>query len=106
MYHEWAKVTKYILNPLIMFTDSKYTEILMRELRRDRKRLTKIIYMKNREFWPFKLITEIQSVFDQPDYPVFHPNTVLAEYSAIKHAKFAAVGEALRSETFQTEYYA
>lgn len=56
--------------------------------------------MKNREFWPFKLITEIQSVFDQPDNPVFHPNTVLAEYSAIKHAKFAAVGEAIRSETF------
>lgn len=106
MYLEWAKVTEFILNPLIMFTDSKETEILMSEIRRDRKRLTKIIYMKNREFWPFKLITEIQSVFDQPDYPVFHPNTVLAEYSAIQHAKIAAVAEAIRSETFQTKYYA
>lgn len=106
MYEEWAKVYGFLLNPLIIFTDSKHFKNLMSELRHDRQGLTKVIYMKKRKLWPFQLLMDIKSVFDQPDYPKYHPNTVLAEYSAIQHAKYAAVGDAIRSNIFESEYYA
>lgn len=106
MYEEWAKVYGFLLNPLIIFTDSKHFKNLMSELRHDRQGLTKVIYMKKRKLWPFQLLMDIKSVFDQPDYPKYHPNTALAEYSAIQHAKYAAVGDAIRSNIFESEYYA
>lgn len=106
MYEEWAKVYGFLLNPLIIFTDSKHFKNLMSELRHDRQRITKVIYIKKRSLWAFQLLKDIKSVFDQPGYPKYHPNTVLAEYSAIQHAKYAAVGDAIRLNLSQTEYYA
>lgn len=105
-YEEWASVFYSLMNPLIIYTDSIDFKNIMENLRRNKTEITKIIYMKRSDFWPFRLTTEIQSVFDQPEYPKYHPNTVLAEYSAIQHAKYAAVGDAIRSNIFESEYYA
>lgn len=78
----------------------------METYRHDLKNKTKIILVKRKVFWPFRLTKQIQSVFDQLEYPAHYPNTVNAEYCAIQHAKYAVVSESIESNLFQTEFYA
>uniref|UniRef100_A0A8W8N4K6 Uncharacterized protein n=1 Tax=Magallana gigas TaxID=29159 RepID=A0A8W8N4K6_MAGGI len=105
-YFNWASTFKYLVNPLVVYTDCKEFKELMETLRSDRLNNT-MIYMLNRtELWPFQLINQIRSVLDQPGYPKHHPNTVIPEYPAAQHSKFAAVAETIRKKVFQNPYYA
>lgn len=45
-------------------------------------------------------------MFRQPNYPKYYPNTVMPEYSASQHAKYAVVADALKRNIFYTEFYA
>lgn len=45
-------------------------------------------------------------MFRQPNYPKYYPNTVMSEYSASQHAKYAVVADALKRNIFYTEFYA
>ena len=78
----------------------------METLRFEHVHNTKIILTNRTEFWPFQLIKEIKAVFDQPDYPNIHPNTVKPEYSAAQHAKYAVLAETVCKKVFDTPYYA
>lgn len=106
-YQRWAMVFRNIVNPLIFYTDSKDFKLLMERYREKFRNKTKIILVTDRKkFWPFQILKEIQSVFQQPNYPKHYPNTVLPEYSASQHAKYAVVAAALKRNFFHTQYYA
>lgn len=106
-YEQWAEVFRNIVNPLIFYTDSKDFKLLMEKYREKFRNKTKIILISNRKkFWPFQILKEIQSVFRQPNYPKYYPNTVMPEYSASQHAKYAVVADALKRNIFYTEFYA
>lgn len=104
-YEDWAQVFEFILNPLVVYTNSKTFANLMRNFRLNLKHKTKIIVVKQSEFWPFRMLQQIQSVFDQPGYPVHYPNTFIAEYSAIQHAKFAVAANATMLNVFPNKFY-
>lgn len=106
-YKQWAEVFRNIVNPLIFYTDSKDFKLLMEKYREKFRNKTKIILITDRKkFWPFQILKEIQTVFQQPNYPKYYPNTVMPEYSASQHAKYAVLADALKQNIFHTEFYA
>lgn len=79
-YFKWATVFKYLVNPLVVYTDSGEFKEPMERLRSDRVNNT-MIYLTNRtDFWPFNLLNDVRSVYNVPGYPKNHPNTVIPEY--------------------------
>jgi hypothetical protein len=105
-YFTWAKTFKYLINPLVVYTDSKEFKNLMQALRAEQRNTT-VIYLKNRtELWPFQLSDQIQTLYDSPGYPKYHPNTVSAAYTAAQHTKYAVTADTVRRKVFHTPYYA
>ncbi|XP_048731524.2 uncharacterized protein LOC125648456 [Ostrea edulis] len=107
-YFSWMKTFQYLMNPLVVYTDSKEFGDLMKKLRSEGKLnyQTEIFYEERKSFWPFGLVDRIQSVYKQPGYPAHHPNTVNALYAAAQHTKFAVVADAARKNIYNTPYYA
>lgn len=105
-YFKWASTFKYLVNPLVVYTDCKEFKELMETLRSDRLNNT-VVYLLNRtELWPFQLINQIKSVLDQPGYPKYYPNTVIPGYPAAQHSKYAIVAETIRKGVFANPYFA
>ncbi|XP_061169547.1 uncharacterized protein LOC133178900 [Saccostrea echinata] len=105
-YRDWSSVFTWMVNPLVVYTDSLNFKIIMEKYRESYPNKTKIIFTERQKFWSFQIVNNISSVFEQPDYPKFYPNTVLPEYSACQHTKYAVVADALKMDIFQTEFYA
>eukprot|EP00105_Crassostrea_gigas_P035653 XP_019919801.1 PREDICTED: uncharacterized protein LOC109617685 [Crassostrea gigas] len=106
-YKQWAEVFQNIINPLIFYTNSKDFKLLVEKYREKFRNKTKIILITDRkEFWPFQISKEIQAVFQQPNIPKYYPNTVMPEYSASQHAKYAVLADAFKQNIFHTEFYA
>lgn len=105
-YFKWATVFKYLVNPPVVYTDSEEFKELMERRRSDRVNNT-MIYLTNRtDFWPFRLPNNVRSVYNVPGYPQNHPNTVVPEYSATQHSKYAVVADTVRKQVFQNPYHA
>ncbi|XP_062620311.1 uncharacterized protein LOC134281899 [Saccostrea cucullata] len=105
-YMDWSSVFQRMVNPLVVYTDCLNFKMIMEKYRESFPNKTKVIIIERRKFWSFQIVNNISSVFEQPDYPNFYPNTVLPEYSACQHTKFAVVADALKRDIFRTEFYA
>lgn len=105
-YFKWASTFKYLVNPLVVYTDCKEFKELTETLRSDRLNNTMIYLLNRTELWPFQLVTQMKSVLDQPGYPKYYPNTVIPEYPAAQHSKYAVVAETIRKGVFANPYFA
>lgn len=105
-YFKWASTFKFLVNPLVVYTDCKEFKELMETLRSDRLNNTMIYLLNRTELWPFQLVTQMKSVLDQPGYPKHYPNTLIPEYPAAQHSKYAAVAETIRKGVFANPYFA
>uniref|UniRef100_A0A8W8NS60 Uncharacterized protein n=1 Tax=Magallana gigas TaxID=29159 RepID=A0A8W8NS60_MAGGI len=73
-YFKWSTVFKYLVNPLVVYTDSEEFKELMERLRSGRVNNT-MIYLTNRtDFWPFRLPNNVRSVYNVPGYPQKPPD--------------------------------
>lgn len=104
-YHKWASVFKYILNPLVVYTDSDDFAILMLDLREKLKLKTTILKVDRLDLWGFRLYDNICAIFLQPEYPQVTLNTERPDYSCAMHSKFVLIGDAVRRNTFNTDFY-
>ncbi|XP_062607597.1 uncharacterized protein LOC134269424 isoform X2 [Saccostrea cucullata] len=104
-YFSWATSFKYLVNPLVVYTDSKEFKELMEKLRADRMNTTAIYLVNRTEIWPFQLVDQIKAVYSQPGYPKHYPNTVNPGYAAAQHAKYAVVAKAVQKQIFRAPYY-
>lgn len=105
-YFKWASTFKFLVNPLVVYTDCKEFKELMETLRSDRLNNTMIYLLNRTELWPFQLVTQMKSVLDQAGYPKYYPNTVIPEYPAAQHSKYAVVAETIRKGVFANPYFA
>lgn len=105
-YFKWASTFKFLVNPLVVYTDCKEFKELMETLRSDRLNNTMIYLLNRTELWPFQLVTQMKSVLDQPGYLKHYPKTVIPEYPAAQHSKYAVVAETIRKGVFANPYFA
>ncbi|KAH3727988.1 hypothetical protein DPMN_053934 [Dreissena polymorpha] len=102
-YDNWSEVFKYILNPVIVYTDSHEFADRMRNIRRNET--TKIIVIQRNSTWAFNLRDRIFAIYSQKGYPKHHPNTVLPEYTCATIAKYDVLFRAAHDNTFNTHYF-
>ena len=105
-YMNWASTYRCVTNPLIVYTDSDEFYTFMTKVRTDFQKKTKIFKIERQSLWAFQLIDKIKAVFSQPGYPKHSPNTIMPEYSATQHAKYALVSNAIRDKHFENDFYA
>lgn len=105
LYMNWSVAFKYMLNPLVVYTDSEKFRDWIQNIRSDLLCCTKIIYMNRTEIEAFQRVQKIKDIYDQPDYPRYYPNTVNPLYPASQNAKFTVVADTYRQKLFDTTYY-
>lgn len=106
LYFTWTKTFAYLVNPVVIYTDSGEFEDLMKKHRHKFPSKTVIKRIQRTDIWAFKCLDKIKAVYSQPGYPKHHPNTVIPAYSSAQHAKYAVVADAVRQKYFNTEFYA
>ena len=104
-YLNWAKTFKYLLNPLVVYTDSTkfYKRVL--KLRTKLQDRTKLLMFNRTSSWAFQRRDVIKRIFSSKGYPKYYPNTVLPEYSCAMHAKYDVISRAATKNYFHTRYF-
>ncbi|XP_050402822.1 uncharacterized protein LOC126819050 [Patella vulgata] len=105
LYAHWMSVFGRLDNPLIMFTDSEdVLEIFKRLRAKFPAERTKLFLIARDKLWAFSLASTIKSIYSQPNYPQFKPNTINEKYSCIMHAKFELMNKVIREKLMNTRY--
>ncbi|KAK6167342.1 hypothetical protein SNE40_021395 [Patella caerulea] len=105
-YFDWASSFKFLMHPLVVYSDCKRFISRMKRFRKNQKNITRIVFTDRNQFWSYQILKEISQIFRKPRYPKFHPNTIVPGYSSAQHSKFAVVADAVRQDYFQTKHYA
>ena len=103
-YLKWSETFKYMLNPLVVYTDSQHFYDHMLELRTKSKNKTRVFMFNRTSSWAFQMKDDIKEIFDMKHYPKHYPNTVVPEYTCTTHAKFDVVSRAATNNYFYTKY--
>lgn len=105
-YLEFARSFKYLLNPVVIYTDSQNFFNLMQTLRANLTNITKMFLIDKNSSWAFQRKEKIENIYAIKGYPEHYPNTVVPEYSCAQHAKYDVVARAATRNYFQTDYFA
>ncbi|OWF49128.1 hypothetical protein KP79_PYT20639 [Mizuhopecten yessoensis] len=106
-YSRWMNQFANFNNNVIAFTDVPEVAYQLFILRKHLPKERTKIFMKNQDdMWAFKLAPKIKNIFAQPDYPKYHPNTVLERYPCAMHAKYELIETVIRERMFHTKYLA
>ena len=104
-YLNWAARFKYIMNPVIFYTDSKPFADIFSSMRIGLENITKIFIINRNSTWAFQRRDKIAAIFKTPGYPKHLPNTVVPEYACAQFAKYDVISRAAKENIFQTKYY-
>lgn len=105
-YLKWAQTFMYLLNPVVVYTDSEEFYSHMKTLRTGFENKTKLFLFNRTSSWAFERKQEIREIFSLKGYPKYYPNTVVPEYSCAMHAKYDVVSRAAKRNYFHTPYFA
>lgn len=104
-YLHWAEVYQYVLNPLVVYTDSEQIENMFLETRKHLANQTKVFRISRSSLDAFRDIEQIRQLFQDPNYPKFHPNTDVPEYPCSQHAKYELVKKTIDNNHFASTRY-
>ncbi|XP_076455426.1 uncharacterized protein LOC143290003 isoform X2 [Babylonia areolata] len=102
-YLLWAEAFQYVLNPLVVYTDSEQIENMFLETRKQLSNRTRVVRVSRSSLDSFRDVEKIRQLFQDPEYPKFHPNTVVPEYPCSQHAKYELVRRTLDDTNFFPE---
>ncbi|XP_060071252.1 uncharacterized protein LOC132551160 [Ylistrum balloti] len=106
-YKNWINAYSQFNNSVIFFTDSIEMETLFRDLRkRFPLYMTRIIKIDKNKLWSFKLAPHIKTIFAEPWYPKFPPNTINENYSCAMHAKYDLLEIVINERQYKTKHLA
>ena len=104
-YLEWTKTFGYLLNPLVVYTDSSRFQKHMERVRAKLFHRTEIFLIDRNSSWAFRRKELIRDIYSTKGYPVYYPNTVVPEYPCAQHAKYDVVARAATENYFRTDYF-
>ena len=105
LYFQWARIFKYLVNPLVVYTDSKEFQRQMRILRSRFSKRTKLFLINRNSSWAFQKREEISRIYTTKGYPKHFPNTVIPDYACAQHAKYDLVSKAANQNYFRSKYF-
>ena len=106
-YIAWMRFFQFIKNPLYVYIDDEKYKSIFQEMRQKHfQNMTKITVLDRRKMWAFRLRQNISNIFSNPEYPKIYPNTIIAEYSCVMHAKYEVLQISIKDNAFNTKYFA
>lgn len=105
MYFDWSKTFQYVVNPLVVYTDSVEFKKHMMDVRNVSWKHTQIFMIEMSSSWAFENLERIKQIFSFKKYPKYFPNTVYPAYTCAQHAKYDVLERAARSNFFSTKFY-
>ena len=107
-YAAWMEVFEFIDNPLYVYVDNTKFSDFFKVIRENSNLFhkTKFIIVDRKNLWAFSLQKNISTIFSNPKYPKFYPNTVNANYSCAMHAKYEVMKKSVEDNAFKTKYFA
>lgn len=104
-YTTWAGRYHFIMNPVILYTDSQKFADYFNTIRKGLRDRTRVILIDRNTSWAFQRRDKIAAIFQNPKYPKHLPNTVVPEYACAQFAKYDVISRAAQEHTFETKYY-
>ena len=80
----------------------RQVENMFLETRKHLANKTRIIRVHRSQLRSFQQVEKIRALFQDPQYPKHHPNTVVAEYPCSQHAKYELVHDAIDKGYFSS----
>ena len=105
-YFKWATTFGFLLNPLVVYTDTDLFSNFMLTLRENLTVATKIVRLERNSSWAFRRKDKYENIFSIKDYPQHNPGTTTPEYVCAVHFKYEAMGRASTENYFHTKYFA
>lgn len=105
-YFGWARSFKYMLNSLVVYTDSKIFTEYMLHMRSGMLERTKIFRIDRNSSWAFNVTKKVKKIYNTEGYPKYFPNTVVPEYACVQHAKYDVLSRAAKENYFKTDNFA
>lgn len=106
-YQIWMQTFSKIRNPVVAYFEDENYERLFKKIRSSQPaNKTKMFKFSRDESWAFSLKSLINEIISSPSYPKFKPNTVMAEYGCMMHAKQEIMATVAKQNPFQTRYIA
>ena len=105
VYFQWAQTFKYLVNPLVVYTDSHTFYNHMAALRRKSRSKTRLFMYNRNSSWAFQMKDAIKEIYNSKHYPKHFPNTVVPEYTCAMHAKFDVISMTAMDNFFNTKYF-
>ena len=107
LYRTWMTAFSKIENPVVAYMNDENDIKHFKAIRANiSSSATKIIRVSKDSLWSFSLYHDIQTIFQNPGYPKHSPNTYVPAYSCVMHSKYEFVAMALKSNPFNTKYFA
>lgn len=107
LYFSWAGIFRYMLNPLVVYTDSERFFQTMKDYRKELMNKTKIFLFDRSGSWAFGKLEAIQNIYRLKSYPSrLRNNPTAANYSCVQNAKYEVVANATTENYFNTKYFA
>jgi len=98
-YFKWSRRFKYILNAVVVYTDSEKFADLIKSVRSTTSTRTKVILIERNTSWSFKTRSRIAELLKQ-----FSDN-INPDYVCAQLAKYDVMSRASKDNHFQTEYF-
>ena len=103
-YRKWLVNFARMENPLVFFAGSEDDIQLMRRIRSGTRHPTKVELVCRHSLLAFSQITRVEELIRNASFPTAHPNTTIAEYSCVQHAKYELIRHALTSDWIDTTH--
>lgn len=97
-YFKWTRSFKYILNPVIVYTDSEKFADLIKSVRGDLSSRTLVYKIERNSSWAFQRRDKIAQLLKQ--LPKISP-----DYACAKLAKYDIISRAVKEDVYKTQYY-
>lgn len=95
-YRTWLVGLGLLSNPLVFFAESEDDLETIRRIRAERGLPTMVAQVDRAGMRAFERVEQVRQSIARADFPLSPPNTTMAEYSCVQHAKYELVAEAIR----------
>lgn len=104
-YKAMSEPYRYLLNPLIFYTDSPEFAKFIIYLRNQTGLFTTIVLIDKQSLWPFKLEPKINALYQNPQYSGMYSNIISSNYTSVSLSKLPILVDAIKRKPYRTTYY-
>jgi hypothetical protein len=94
-YRSWMSNFEFIENPLIFYVETEQDYQLVTSIRSRRNFPTRVVLVDRNEMSSFRNLEKVRESIRTAEFTLASPNTTVAEYSCVQHAKYELTAHAI-----------